>query len=230
MADRQGIAGKKKVRRRRDPQATREAILEAAGQLLAKMGPEGLSVSQVAQRAGVNRGTAYQHFQTREQLLEATTKWVGERLSQAVFADPEVTGEARTGMIDPRWVAEHMAEFAMENPELGRVWLFEVLSSSKPSADPFWNQYRTRLERFAKSDLAQPGMDCDVHSVLMIVGAFLWPVWARAHTRSAKERQEMAKRFSNEMLRLSLHGTMRPEKFAALDAQIRKAAKKRGTK
>src|SRR3546814_2132179 len=61
------------------------AILEAAGTLLAKDGPEGLSVSQVAQLAKVNRGTAYQHFQTREQLVEATTGWVSEQLCQAVF-------------------------------------------------------------------------------------------------------------------------------------------------
>jgi AcrR family transcriptional regulator len=64
--------------RRRDPTGTRAAILEAARTVLAKDGPEGLSVSQVSQLAGVNRGTAYQHFQTREQLLAATVAWVSE--------------------------------------------------------------------------------------------------------------------------------------------------------
>ena len=47
---------------RRDPERTREAILEVAAKLLARDGPEGLSVSQVAKVAGVNRGTAYHHF------------------------------------------------------------------------------------------------------------------------------------------------------------------------
>ena len=61
-----------KRRRTRNPQRTREAILEAAREVLAQDGKEGLSVAQVAQRAGINRGTAYQHFQTREQLIEAT--------------------------------------------------------------------------------------------------------------------------------------------------------------
>src|ERR1700741_1126694 len=127
------MATEKKTRRRRDPDSTREAILEAAGVLLAKNGPEGLSVSQVAQLAKVNRGTAYQHFQTREQLLEATAAWVSDKLFQAVFADPHT--------VDAESVNERLAAFAMENPGLGRIWLFEVLSSKRPSNDPFWRRY-----------------------------------------------------------------------------------------
>jgi hypothetical protein len=61
-----------------------------------------------------------------------------------------------------------------------------------------------------------------VHSVLMLLGAFLWPVWAAAHSRTAKERQQMAKRYSNESIRLSLYGTMRPDKYPELDATLNK--------
>ena len=117
-------------RRRRDPDRTRTAILEAAGKLLAKDGPEGLSVSQVAQLAGVNRGTAYQHFQSREQLVEATKAWVSERLCEVAFGEFQPSGEER---LDPRLVSEHLIEFLMDNPELGRVWLFDVLSSAQPA-------------------------------------------------------------------------------------------------
>src|SRR6185503_18542024 len=84
----------RKARRRRDPEGTRELILEAARGVLAQDGKEGLSVAQVAQIAGVNRGTAYQHFQTREQLLEATAALVSEKLYRAVFGDP---ARPRTG-------------------------------------------------------------------------------------------------------------------------------------
>lgn len=210
---------KKATKRKRNPEGTRAAILDAAGKLLAKDGPEGLSVSQVAQLAGVNRGTAYQHFPTREQLLEATTQWVSERMRTAVFGGLDLDNVKQ---VDPQHVAQQMAEFAMENPELGRVWLFEVMSSTKPSGDPFWNQYRTQFEKFTKSDMAQPGIDAEIHSVIVLIGAFLWPVFARAHTRTAKERQEMARRYSAEMLRFSMFGTMRPEKFPELAAQILK--------
>jgi AcrR family transcriptional regulator len=209
-------------RSKRNPDGTRTAILQAAGKLLAQDGPEGLSVSQVAQLAGVNRGTAYQHFPSRELLLEATTAWVSDQLRRAVFGDdPEA--QHTPGAMDPMRMTEQMAAFAMENPEFGRVWLFEVLSSSKPTNDPFWGQFRSLFEKFAETDLAQPGIDVEVHAVIMLIGTFLWPVFARAHSRTAKERQQMARRFSNEMLRLSLHGTMRPEKFPELSARVDKA-------
>jgi hypothetical protein len=77
------------------------------------------------------------------------------------------------------------------------------------------------VEEFAKGDSAQPGVDAEVVSVLMLAGAFLWPVWARAHSRTAKERQQMAKRFSREVLRLSLHGTLQPLKYPELDEHLR---------
>jgi hypothetical protein len=83
------------------------------------------------------------------------------------------------------------------------------------------------LRGLAAADVVSFGIDAEVASVLMIAGAFLWPVWARAHTRTAKERQQMAKRFSREVLRLSLHGTLRPEKYRNLDARLSKDSGRR---
>jgi AcrR family transcriptional regulator len=196
--------------------------------LLAKDGPEGLSVSQVSQLAGVNRGTAYQHFQTREQLLAATVASVSEELCREVFGNASAQSDLED--TPPQGVAERLVEYAMENPELGRIWLFQVLSSNRPSSDPFWKLYKTRFDRFAESEMAQPGIDCEVHSVLMLLGAFLWPVWAAAHSRTAKERHEMARRFSTESVRLSLHGTMRPDKYPALDASLTKVREAKRSK
>jgi AcrR family transcriptional regulator len=212
----------KKIRKKRDPGGTREAILQAAREILALGGKEGLSVAQVAQRAGVNRGTAYQHFQTRAQLIEATAAWVSEELHRAVFGPVEVAGQRWVADVNPKSITEHLTAFAMENPELGRIWLFELLSSQRPASDPFWRQYRANFDAFAKTGLAQPNIDTEVASVLTLAGVFLWPVWARSHTRTATERQELAQRYSSEVLRLSLHGTLRPEEFRALVEHVSK--------
>ena len=207
-------------RRKRDPEGTREAILEAARQVLAQDGKEGVSVAQVAQRAGVNRGTAYQHFQTREQLIDATVLWVSEKLCRAVFGPPEIADNQSVESIDVEGVAEHLTEFAIENPEVCRIWLFEVLSSQRPADDPFWQHYVSGFERFAKTELAQPGIDAEVVSVLLLAGTFLWPIWARAHTSTSRARQRMAKRFSREVLRMALHGNLRPERYPDLDVRV----------
>lgn len=206
--------------RKRHPERTREAILEAAREVLAQDGKEGLSVAQVAQRAGVNRGTAYQHFQTREQLIEATAEWVSDKLYRAVFGTPSASRERPVRDSDIESVNERLVQFAMDNPALGRVWLFAVLSSERPANDPFWRQYESRFAQFAKTEFAQPDIDVEVLSVLFIAGSFMWPVWARAHARTAKQRKEMAQRFQREVLRLTLHGSLRPEKYPALDARV----------
>jgi AcrR family transcriptional regulator len=212
----------RRPRRKRDPEGTREAILEAAREVLAQDGKEGVSVAQVAQRAGVNRGTAYQHFETREQLIEATAISVSEKLYRAVFGDPKLADDQPVGSVSIEALTEHLSAFAMENPDICRVWLFELLSSKRPAHDPFWKKFVSNFERFAKTDLAQPGIDAEVACIMTLAGAFLWPVWARAHSRTAKDRQQMASRFSHEILRMSLHGTLRPEKYPELDSRVRK--------
>src|ERR1700756_4856569 len=111
---------KTRTRRPRDPEATREAILEAARTRLAVTGPEGLSLSEVAHLAGVNRGTAYQHFETREKLIKATAEWVSDKLFRAMFGDPATIGERRVEEADVSELMDRLANFAMDNPELCR--------------------------------------------------------------------------------------------------------------
>lgn len=210
-----------RTRRPRDPDATREVILEAARTLLAKDGPEGISLSEVAHLAGVNRGTAYQHFETREKLIEATVAWASDKLFRAAFGDPETIGERQVEEIDIASMTERLAAFAMENHELCRVWLMQVLASPDPSQDPFWREYCGSLERFAASDFAVPGIDAEVLSVMNLAGIFLWPIWARAHAENDAGRAALAERYSRETLRLSMYGSLRPEAYPGIAERLR---------
>lgn len=203
----------RKARRPRDPEATRRVILDAALRLLAENGPEGLSLSEVARLAGVNRGTAYQHFATRETLIQAAIARVSEKMREAVFGGPEMAGERREQGAGPMEFTDRIARFGMENPELCRIWLFDLLASADPSADPFWKEYAGSLARFALSDRAEKGVDSEVLSVILVASAFLWPVWARAHDRDGRARQQLAERFVRETLRLSMYGSLRAEDF-----------------
>jgi AcrR family transcriptional regulator len=81
-----------------DPESTRREILQAALEVLAKDGPESLSVAEVARRAGVNRGTAYQHFPTREDLAHATAEWVSERIYDEFYGDLETLSQRQRGL------------------------------------------------------------------------------------------------------------------------------------
>ncbi len=210
----------RKPRRPRDPHATREVIIEAALKHLAEYGPDGLSLSEVARLAGVNRGTAYQHFDTREKLIKATIARVSERMRDELFGGPEMEGERREQGAGPMEFTDRIARFGMENPELCRIWLFDLLASEDPSADPFWKEYAGSLGHFARTDSAQPGVDSEVLSVILVASAFLWPVWAQAHDKDGKDRRALARRFARETLRLSLYGSMNPAHFPQIAARL----------
>ena len=109
-----------------------------------------------------------------------------------------------------------MAAVLKVEAELSRILRFEAIQTAGrlPGApNLFFNTHPV--------EFAQPGIDAEVVSVLMIAGTLLWPIWARVHTCTARQRQRMAKRISREMLRLSLHGNLHPEKYPDLDARNR---------
>ena len=205
-------------RRRRNPEATREEILAAARTVLASDGLDGLSLSKVAHLAGVNRGTAYQHFETREDLVKATVMGVSEYLVQTVFDKVNAEQQPPDPSEFPVYeVISRLVEFAVENPELGRIWLFETLASDNPGEDAFFKRFKEATEELSGSDYSEPGIDAEAHSVMMLAGCFLWPVWVKARARTRKQRDEMSRRMRREILRLSLHGTLREKAFPQLE-------------
>lgn len=55
--------------------ATRLRIMNAAASILAKQGYAGLRLSAVAEEAGLQTGSLYYHFQSKEQLVEEVLDW-----------------------------------------------------------------------------------------------------------------------------------------------------------
>ena len=211
---------KVRTRRPRDPVGTREVILTAARALLAKDGIEGISVSAVATLAGINRGTAYQHFQTREDLVLAATKSVSDQLFHAAFGDLETAKRRRVEEVDIMRLTTTLSDFAVDNPVLCRIWFLQLLASEEPAQDPFWREYAGSFRRFSQTDMAKPGIDSEVFSLMLLAGNFLWPVWAKSHEKTEDERRALARRFARESVRLSLYGTMREEKFPEIVAEF----------
>lgn len=207
-----------------DPESTRRDILQAALEVLAKDGPESLSVAEVARRAGVNRGTAYQHFPTREDLAHATASWVGERMYQAFYGDFEAVSEAHE-VYPPDLAMERLSDFAINNPELSRAWLFDVMSSRGSVTDKFWKRYVDELGEFARSGYGREDIDVEVFAFITLASSLLWPIWVGAHARNSKARDKMQRRFVDEMLRLVLFGSLVPQKHPNLLKRFRKPAK-----
>jgi AcrR family transcriptional regulator len=59
---------------------TRERILGAVADLLEHGSPEDVTVPGVAKASGVSLRTIYRYYSTREELLEAAGRWIGDEL------------------------------------------------------------------------------------------------------------------------------------------------------
>src|SRR5919197_6781387 len=66
--------------REQHAEATRERILSAVAELLEGGEAEELTVPGVAAASGVSLRTVYRYYPTRERLLEAAGRWIGDEL------------------------------------------------------------------------------------------------------------------------------------------------------
>ncbi len=184
--------------RRRDFEDSRRRILAAARRVLAERGPEGLTVSEVAHRAGLNRTTAYQHFRTRDALAAAVTAELAEELTDKLT-------EA-----EPFWEnLDHRLLFFTEHPELARLVLHQLLSES-PIPERAWSSYLGRVQKVTGSDAAQPDIDAEMLSHVLACVGILWPVLARAKYDDPAAARRATGRLSRELRRLLVRGVLQP--------------------
>jgi AcrR family transcriptional regulator len=74
------------ARRRRKPDAARQAILEAAERQLMAEGPESVRVQRIAAELGVSDAAIHYHFGSREALMASLLRWIGRRLVDDIEA------------------------------------------------------------------------------------------------------------------------------------------------
>jgi AcrR family transcriptional regulator len=83
-------------RRARDPEATRQALLDAAIELFGTNGFDGTSVQSIVERAEVTKGGFYHHFESKQQLLhEIHDRFIEYHLERMreLLAEPGVSAE-----------------------------------------------------------------------------------------------------------------------------------------
>jgi AcrR family transcriptional regulator len=191
--------------RRRDFERNRRRILSAARRVLAERGPEALTVSEVADRAGLNRTTAYQHFRKRDALAAAVMRELAD----------EVTGMLR----EPRPVWGHvdqMVSWFLVHPELARLTLHQLISE-KSLPEPAWSTYRAHVRKIAHSRRAQRGVDAEMLSHLLLCVGVLWPLVARRRYDDLESARKATARFTRELRRLLIRGVMKPEAWPELE-------------
>ena len=105
------------ARRKRE---TRQRLLEAALELMADKGMEGVAINEITEKADVGFGSFYNHFESKEAIHDAVTGWVFESFADALDRmQAEVTDPAEVIAISVR----HTLLRARREPVWGRFLL-----------------------------------------------------------------------------------------------------------
>ena len=129
----------------RHTEATRKAILEAAGQLFLERKVDGFSVQEVAERAGLTNRTIYRYFPTRQELMHATVRHLVPDITDDSLGEALTVGDWMDAL------GAHLAR-AEANFEIIRGLLLAMLASDEPqeSDQPLRDRENHRWEVFRR--------------------------------------------------------------------------------
>lgn len=108
----------------------RAALVAAALKEIAKRGPEGFSLREVARRAGVSAPAVYRHFADKEALLGAVAVDCSERFNAAIQI---AMAETEDPLEQFRAVGIAYVRFAVEHPEHFRAMSVPNLFANMPA-------------------------------------------------------------------------------------------------
>ena len=116
----------RREREKRDPEATRQALLQAGAALFSERGFDGVSIEDLAGRAGVNKALISYHFRGKRRLyvaiLESAFAAMADRLKEIEAAAPD----AREGL---RAFLAAFEQMTRERAGFPTLFLREVLST-----------------------------------------------------------------------------------------------------
>jgi AcrR family transcriptional regulator len=102
--------------------AKREAILAAAVHVFAREGFRGTDVQEVAERAGVGKGTVYRYFGDKQELFWDTVYWVLEKMDQHLAGE---MAAAERPLKKLSTACRAYGEFFEQNPEYLEIFVLD---------------------------------------------------------------------------------------------------------
>lgn len=153
-----------------DTEGTRRRLQDAATAEFAAHGPDGTTMTRIAERAGVNKERLYSYFGDKRALWETVLTAELDRLAASV----RMTG---VGLDDIGGFAGATFDFHAANPGLARLLQWEGLVGGTPAAAEVRGaHYREKVERFAAAQAAgalDPSLDPG-HVVFTLIALAAW--------------------------------------------------------
>ena len=158
--------------------STKQLITEAAVQVAAQHGISGASMDQIAEAAGVAKGSLYYNFKSKDAIFEEVMREGFERLAAAI--DAASSGSAPADA--PRAVASATLESLRGNLDLAKLMAAEVFRTDRAWADSMQlarGSVAVRYRDVLRTARAAAG-DADVSRITETAGAAFFGALAGA--------------------------------------------------
>jgi AcrR family transcriptional regulator len=136
-------------------EATRRAILDAAEELLASVGEDGLSIREICLRAGVTPPTIYHHFGDKAALVD--------RVVDDCFAAFDRAFEDRTPPADPverlRFLFDRYVEYGVTHPVHYRLMFLHPHGRPTPAGLASYDRLRRSVRAIADAGRLVPPIE-----------------------------------------------------------------------
>ena len=196
-----GAKGPATDTRRADYRHVHDQLLAAARQMFSDGGPDAVTVSAVAEQAGVSRATVHRHLGTRERLLWAVTGQLMAEMGAGIEEPVDLAGDA--GLAGG---VHALIDRIVGDPAHARAALLELMGNqSSGPGTALLDRERSMIQILAGSGAARPGIDAEVLAVVNLAGLLLWSV-----LNQQGQVRGGADRYRAEIVRLLLHGAIDP--------------------
>lgn len=187
----------------RNPEQTRARLLQATVELLARKGPDALSIKEAAELAEVSRGVAYQHFEDREHLLREAKGWITERLLESMQNSSVATADD---------VMLHTARLVLQNRDAAALLVSDAITGRELSRDqPINRVVRMSLEQMKRSGEARADLDIEILSYIFLGMTSTLVMLSRLPD---SDPEQLAQRFARELSNFMRQGIFAPDSEA----------------
>lgn len=169
---------------KRDADKSRRAILEAAELLFAEYGPDGVSLAEIGERAGVSRGLPSYFFSDKETLYRTVLQQAAAELRSALSAVIQTRADVPPSQVVLKLMDCYM-DYLGEHPTIARLLQWNSLESTRESRASWASQIPAQLfdeviRSFSKRIGSKTLCDIDVHDLLLsLVSMCLYPFQIR---------------------------------------------------
>lgn len=181
---------------------THQQMIETAVRLIAEKGIDALSIASLTRAMGINRTTAYYHFETREALLEAVKVWSLEQLTKGLSLS-----------LPQQERVDFVTRFVLENPDLIKLWINDFISVGDiRERYPLWDTLVKGTAAAFANRLPEEKVDAEVYCVLLLASAFIGPLVFKNSVAPECDIDTVVKRFRHEHQRLLKHDALLVDK------------------